>query len=88
MVALRPLLELVGGPFCGEQAQDVGPWAYATGAVRAIPGASPGTPGIVTLHKWGNRPAVGVTEQSRYVMRTKGGRSWYAYHDDLDLDTA
>ena len=88
LVLPRGRLELSGGPYCGSTVADVGMRGYAVGAVAAIPGASPGTPGIVTLHQWSPQPVPGVSEQSLYFKRMKNGRSWYAHVSDLDLDAA
>lgn len=64
-------LELVGGAFDGEPAEDGADFLYVAGSVRRIPGSSPGTPGIVRVSRLSDRPLVGVTEQAVYARRSK-----------------
>lgn len=84
MPPLSPPLALVGGPFCGGSVVPVGPYCYVIGSVRALPGASAGTPGIITVSRASAQPIVGVTEQSVYAQRA---HPWPHYRFMSELET-
>jgi hypothetical protein len=78
-------LELVGGAFDGEPAEDGADFLYVAGSVRRIPGSSPGTPGIVRVSRLSDRPLVGVSDQSVYAKRLHP-RPHYRHMTDLADD--
>lgn len=77
------MLDLRGGPFCGERTEDTGLYCYAIGCARRL---TPGGLAVVKLSRSSPRQIMGVTEQHLYRKTTRGLDTWYGWIMELDTD--